>query len=69
MQETLLAAGMSGLSLALIFHEVERGVRVLHQVIDEGKDMELASRQAQELVRVLDGFSALLRETASDGTV
>ena len=61
MQETLLAAGMSGLSLAVIFHEVERGVRALHQVIVEGKDMAGAARQAQELMRVLDGFSTLLR--------
>ena len=61
MQETLLAAGMSGLNLAVIFHEVERGVRALHQVIVDGKDMAGAARQAQELMRVLDGFSTLLR--------
>ena len=61
MQETLLAAGMSGLNLAVIFHEVERGGRALHQVIVEGKDLAGAARQAQELMRVLDGFSTLLR--------
>ena len=61
MQETLLAAGMSGLNLAVVFHEVERGVRALHQVIVEGKDLADAARHAQELMRVLDGFSTLLR--------
>ena len=61
MQETLLAAGMSGLNLAVVFHEVERGVRILHRVIAEGKDIASAARQAEELVRVLDGFSTLLR--------
>ena len=61
MQETLLAAGMSGLNLAVVFHEVDRGVRVLHKAIVEGEDLEGAARQAQELVRVLDGFSTLLR--------
>ena len=61
MQETLLAAGMSGLNLAVIFHEVERGVRALHQVLVEGKDLAGAATQAQELMRVLDGFSTLLR--------
>ena len=61
MQETLLAAGMSGLNLAVVFHEVDRGVRVLHRVIAEGKDVEGAVRQAEELMRVLDGFSTLLR--------
>lgn len=61
MQETLLTAGMSGLNLAVVFHEVERGVRALHQVIVDGKDMEAAANQARELMRVLDGFSTLLR--------
>lgn len=61
MQETLLTAGMSGLNLAVVFHEVERGVRVLHRVITEGTDMRGAARQAEELMRVLDGFSTLLR--------
>ena len=61
MQETLLAAGMSGLNLAVVFHEVERGVRVLHREITEGTDMQAAARQAEELTRVLDGFSTLLR--------
>ena len=61
MQETLLTAGMSGLNLAVVFHEVERGVRALRQVIVDGRDLEGAARQAQELMRVLDGFSTLLR--------
>lgn len=61
MQETLLSAGMSGLNLAVVFHEVERGVRALHQVILEGADIERAANQAQELMRVLDGFAVLLR--------
>ena len=61
MQETLLAAGMSGLNLAVIFHEVDRGVRILHRVIVDRTDPEGAERQAQELVRLLEGFSSLLR--------
>lgn len=61
MQETLLSAGMSGLHLAVVFHEVERGVRVLHQVIVEGGDLDSAARQARDLMRLLDGFAALLR--------
>ena len=61
MQETLLSAGMSGLNLAVVFHEVERGVRALHQVISEGANMESAARQARDLMRLLDGFAMLLR--------
>ncbi|WP_433970415.1 ATP-binding protein [Tunturiibacter gelidiferens] len=33
MQRTLLHAGMSGMNLAVIFHEVERGVKTLHRAI------------------------------------
>ncbi len=61
MQETLLTAGMSGLNLAVVFHEVERGVRALHQFISEGADMENAALQARDLMRLLDGFATLLR--------
>lgn len=61
MQETLLTAGMSGLNLAVVFHEVERGVRALHRAISEGADMDLAARQARDLMSLLDGFATLLR--------
>ena len=61
MQETLLTAGMSGLNLAVVFHEVERGVRLLHQAIVGGGDLVAAAAQAQELMRTLDGFAPLLR--------
>lgn len=61
MQETLLAAGMSGLNLAVVFHEVERGVRALHQAISQGADMRSVVRQARDHVQLLDGFAALLR--------
>lgn len=61
MQETLLSAGMSGLNLAVVFHEVERGVRALHQVIVEGANPEDAARQARDLMHLLDGFATLLR--------
>ena len=62
MKETLLSAGMSGLNLAVIFHEVERGVRALHDVIASRQNPEEALRQASELMRLLDGFSSLLRK-------
>ena len=64
MQETLLSAGMSGLNLAVVFHEVERGVRALHQVITEGADMESAVRQARDLMHLLDGFATLLKRNS-----
>ena len=64
MQETLLRAGMSGLNLAVVFHEVERGVRTLHEAIVKGDDIAGAGEQARQLMRILDGFSALLRRDA-----
>ena len=60
-EETLLAAGMAGLNLAVVFHEVERGVRALHRVVSEGTDLDSAARQARDLTRLLDGFATLLR--------
>ena len=61
MQDTLLSAGMSGLNLAVAFHEVDRGVRALHQAISKGRGMESAAQQTQDLTQLLDGFATLLR--------
>ncbi len=62
MRETMLRAGMSGIGLAIVFHEIERGVRILYDAIEKGQSLELVQTQARELVRVLDGFSDLLRK-------
>ncbi len=61
MRDTLLSAGMSGLNLSVVFHEVERGVRALHHAIPKGVNMEGAARQTQDLIQLLDGFATLLR--------
>jgi nitrogen fixation/metabolism regulation signal transduction histidine kinase len=52
---------MSGLNLAVVFHEVERAVRALHTAITEGAPAELVATQARDLMRLLEGFGALLR--------
>ena len=62
LQETLLSAGMSGLNLAVVFHEIERGVRELYNIISKKMSTEAAVRHARDLMHVLDGFSALLRK-------
>lgn len=62
MRDAMLRAGLSGLGLAVVFHEVERGVRVLSDAIENGVEPSVISVQARELVRVLDGFSELLRK-------
>ena len=66
MQETLLPAGMSGMNLAVVFHEVERGVRTLHQAIRGGADIHDLARQAGDLAETLDGFSLLLRRNSQE---
>jgi signal transduction histidine kinase len=62
MRDTMLRAGLSGMGLAVVFHEVERGVRVLHDAIEAGSKPESIQIQARELVRILDGFTELLRK-------
>jgi anti-sigma regulatory factor (Ser/Thr protein kinase) len=62
MRDTMLRAGLSGMGLAVVFHEIEQGVRVLHDAIEGGGNLETIQIQARELVRILDGFSELLRK-------
>ena len=62
MREAMLRAGLSGLGLAIVFHEIEQGVRVLYEAIEAGQEVKLVRDRARELVRILDGFSELLRK-------
>lgn len=62
MRDTMLRAGLSGMGLAIVFHEIEQGVRVLHDAIEAGRSRESVQVQARELVHILDGFSELLRK-------
>lgn len=62
MRDTMLQAGLSGMGLAIVFHEIEQGVRILHDAIEAGGSLDTVQVQARELVRILDGFSELLRK-------
>ena len=61
MQESLLSAGLSGINLAVIFHEVERGVRTIHRALMSGSNTNDLVEHAKNLAQTLDGFSPLLR--------
>lgn len=61
-QETMLQAGLSGLGLAVVFHEIERGVRVLHQGLEKQVEVDELKQQAKSLTRLFDGFAGLLRK-------
>lgn len=62
MRDSMLRAGLSGMGLAIVFHEIERGVRVLRDAIERGTQLESVKGQARELVQILDGFTELLRK-------
>ena len=62
MKERLLSTGISGTSLAVVFHEIEQGVRSLHKNIENKPELEAISTQVEEMMKLLDGFSDLLRK-------
>ena len=62
MKERLLSAGISGTSLAVVFHEIEQGVRSLYKNIEGNPELEGIAEQVREMMRLLDGFSDLLRK-------
>lgn len=67
MREIMLRAGISSMSLVIVYHEIDHGVRLLHAALRGGADTERAIQQARDLVAVLDSFGDLLRKgEASD---
>lgn len=61
LQETMLRTGFSGLGLAVVFHEVERGVRALRDGLQGNLSIENLTEQAASLTKLFDGFAGLLR--------
>lgn len=64
LRDSMLRAGLSGVGLAIVFHEVEHGVRALCALIEEGGSHKAVRSRARELARVLRGFTDLLRKGA-----
>lgn len=62
MKENLLRPAVSSLSLALVFHEVERGVRELLRAVKNRIDPVQLERQAGDMAQLLDNFATLLRQ-------
>lgn len=62
MKERLLSAGISGTSLAVVFHEIEQGIRSLYKNLESKPELEPIIEQVREMMRLLDGFSDLLRK-------
>lgn len=62
MRETSSRIGLSGLGLAVVFHEVEQGVRGLYKDMEAGVSIEDLLKRARRLMKMLDGFAELLRQ-------
>ena len=62
LRDSMLRAGLSGMGLAVLFHEVEHGVRGLCELIETGGKREAIQLRARELARILGGFADLLRK-------
>lgn len=61
MREVTLSSGIAGINLAVIFHEVERGVDDLNESIKRADDYETLRKRAEHLAELLEGFAPLLR--------
>ncbi|MCI9688238.1 ATP-binding protein [Vibrio parahaemolyticus] len=61
MREVTLSSGIAGINLAVIFHEVERGVDDLNESIRQSDDYETLLKRAEHLAELLEGFAPLLR--------
>ena len=62
LRDVMLRAGLSGVGLAIVFHEVEHGVRALCELIEKGGAQAAIRTRARELARILGGFADLLRK-------
>ena len=61
MRDTLLQAGISGMGLAIVFHEIERGIRTAHDRLEKGGNVQTAVQQLADIRGILQDFSKLLR--------
>lgn len=61
MRDVTVASGIAGINLAVIFHEVERGVDELNESIKRTDDYSKLLKRADHLAKLLEGFAPLLR--------
>ena len=61
MREVTLSSGIAGINLAVIFHEVERGIDDLNASIRQSDDYPTLLKRAEHLAELLEGFAPLLR--------
>jgi anti-sigma regulatory factor (Ser/Thr protein kinase) len=62
LRDVMVNAGTAGLNLAVIFHEVERGVDTLASALERGAKPEEVRAQIEHLHELLQGFAPLLKK-------
>ncbi|MHA6909484.1 ATP-binding protein [Ralstonia pseudosolanacearum] len=65
LRDVMTNAGVAGLNLAVIFHEVEREVDSLATALDRGVGQDHIRAQISHLHQLLQGFAPLLRKNAT----
>ncbi|MDU0993407.1 MAG: ATP-binding protein [Morganella morganii] len=63
-KEVMLESGLSGLNLALVFHEIERELNYLDDAIKNNKSPGELKGKSSHLIELIDGFSPLLRKNS-----
>lgn len=64
MRDLMLNSGMSGLNLSLVFHEIEREVRLINQAIGEGEyDEKLLKQRVKSLIHLIENFSPIVKQS------
>lgn len=66
LRDSFLRAGLSNVGLAVVFHEVERGLAVLHRTISSGGSIDQMRAQSGQLQSVLEQSTRLLRKNDRD---
>ncbi len=63
MREVMLNSGMAGVNLSLVFHEVERGIRLVNKYLELGElDVEALKNKVRQMNMILEDFSPLLKQ-------
>lgn len=65
-REALLSSSGAGLGLVTVFHELERGVRSLHHLIDLDCDHKTLKAQSNELVSMFQGVMYLVNKKSME---
>lgn len=61
-RSVMLSAGMAGMGLALVFHEIDRTIRALTSLAEKGASPERVRTGLGDLRKMLDSISVLLRQ-------